>query len=89
VEAIAISSEQAAIVTRLDAASQISLAKMLAGLAEARQALVSEETLRLYRVKLAQFDLEDVKEVIGKMAIRSLSRKTLQLVSVLPVLFLI
>ncbi len=70
VMAIAAKPAPTAISTRLDVQRQLSCIKTLAGLAEARQAGVSKETLNLYSRELCEFDPADVREVVRTLAIR-------------------
>jgi hypothetical protein len=61
---------QTAIEKPPDVQRRLFVTKTLTGLAEARQAAVSEETLRLYSAHLAEFEPEDVKEVARSIARR-------------------
>ena len=67
--AIEAKKEQTAISRLPDAQLQLSLVKLLAGLAEARQASVSDKTFRMYARHLAEFDVADVKEAVRQIAI--------------------
>lgn len=61
---------QTAISKPLDPQRRLSLVKVLTGLAEARQASVSAETLKLYSAHLCDFDPADVRDVVRALAMR-------------------
>lgn len=67
---IAAKPEQTAMSKRLDPQLRSSLAKLLTGLAEARQGAVSKETLVLYSAHLSEFDPADVQRVARNLARR-------------------
>lgn len=66
--AIVISNAPTAISKRRDPQRQLSALKSLTGLAEARQASVSAETLKLYSSKLSEFPEADVRAVCVEVA---------------------
>lgn len=68
--AIVARAAQTATLRPQDVQRRLSLIKTLTGLAEARQARVSEETLKLYSAHLAEYEPGDVIEVIRAMARR-------------------
>ena len=68
--AIAARPAQTAISTRSNVQLVNSLKRALAGLAEARQASVSAETLNLYSQELCEFDTADVRTVMRTLASR-------------------
>ena len=61
---------QTAISKPSDALLRNALKKTLTGLAEARQAAVSTETLNLYSRELLEFDAADVREIVRAVATR-------------------
>jgi hypothetical protein len=60
---------QTAISKPRDVQRQLSLVKTLTGLAEARQASTSSETLELYAACLSEFDEADVRDVVRAFAL--------------------
>lgn len=68
--AIAASSAQTAISTRQSVLQKLSLLKILTGLAEARQASLTPQTLKLYAAHLVDFDPDDVRSVVRALATR-------------------
>ncbi len=60
--------KQTAILMQPDAQSLSLLVSILTSLAQARQAPINSETLKLYALKLSRQDLRDVNEAVGKMA---------------------
>lgn len=70
VTAIVARQEPTAISKPLDPQRRLSLVKVLTGLAEARQASVSAETLKLYSAHLCEFEPADVRDVVRTMAMR-------------------
>ncbi len=60
--------EQTQILRLPDAQVQLSIVKLLAGLAEARQASVSDKTFRMYARHLAEFEYADVQEAVRQLA---------------------
>ncbi|MFY9939669.1 MAG: hypothetical protein WAK33_22495, partial [Silvibacterium sp.] len=60
--------KQTAISMQPDAQSLSLLVSILTSLAQARQAPINSETLKLYALKLSRQDLRDVNEAVGKMA---------------------
>jgi hypothetical protein len=70
VTAIVARQEPTAISKPLDPQRRLSLVKVLTGLAEARQAGVSAETLKLYSAHLCEFEPGDVRDVVRTLAMR-------------------
>ncbi len=61
---------QTAISKPLDPQRRLLLVKVLTGLAEARQASVSAETLKLHSAHMCDFELADVREAVRALAVR-------------------
>jgi len=70
VSAIVARQEPTAISKPLDPQRRLSLVKVMTGLAEARQASVSAETLKLYSAHLCDFEPGDVRDVVRTLAMR-------------------
>jgi hypothetical protein len=69
-QAIKVSKEQTGSGMLCGVQREDALKVTLAGLAEARQASVSAETLNLYAFNLSKFELSDVRDVVRRIAMR-------------------